>query len=485
MTANLIYHALTDPESLVRRNNLPTFGLPPYRLAYAYYTRKVFTNSGWSDYLATHELYKHTRLIFNPVPQVVDFYVDNIWRRADNVAYPKLITPALADTDSKLLLAIAQLDQWTNFWQEQEKIKQWCASTGACLVEAIDDTNSQKITQNTVWRGFIKGIEVNAAGDVQAYTVEYDAYDEDSKVWYKFKKIADKEVFRYFRDDKPFDYVGKTAVMPNPYGFCPAVLFTHSSGDDGAFTDFAKVNHANSLASHLHDNIHKEIESGKIVFSDEPSSVEVLSGASKDKNGVIVENDPRLERVILAMKGNGSIGDLSGLVKLADAEPYLKELLLSFADDYPELEYRQIIKTNCQLSGRALERLLTPAQNRLDRAAPNYDGQLIKLRQMQIAMGGMRVRDGWNARTRQQSVFAPFDLQSYELGRLDFNLKRSILIEPNEEEVVDLQTKKITNATTLAELIKSPNIWLKSLDFIDESERGEIIGVLEERRAEA
>ncbi|MCY7375995.1 MAG: hypothetical protein LH472_08495, partial [Pyrinomonadaceae bacterium] len=196
---------------------------------------------------------------------------------------------------------------------------------------------------------------------------------------------------------------------------------------------------------HLHDNIHKEIESGKIIGVDDPSSIEIISGATKDKNGIIQEFDTRLERVLLAAKGNVSVHDLAGVVKLADAHPYLKELIASFADDYPELQARAIIKESSQLSGAALERMLTSAQNRLDRAAANYDQQLIKLRQMQIAAGSLLLRE-FKSRTTQQNLFAPFSLDSYERGQIDFQLKRSLLVEATEEEREDILTKKTNRA---------------------------------------
>ncbi len=469
MALQLAYRALTDPESILAKQSADEH-LNLYRLSWAYYQSKVFApGDDWTALLSASGLYKHTRLVFNPVPQIIDFYVDNIWSQAGDEKYPKLITPVSNGVDDKLIEAVAQLDQWTNWRKDQQEVKSYAAATGNTLVEVIDDMQRGKVTQKTIWAGYVKGVTLNDAGDVQQYALEYEVYDSKEKKSYKYGKIVTKEEIRYFRDDKPFDY-GVGAVIPNAYGFCPAVWFRHSGGGvngRAAFTDYAKVNHVNSLASHLHDNIHKEIESGKIIFADKPDQFTVISGGNKNSDGTLNEVDPRLDRVLIGMVGQGNIVDMSGLLKLAEAHPYLKDLLLSFGDDYPELEYRQIIKENAQLSGIALERLLTPAQNRLDRAAPNYDGQLIKLRQMQIAIAGWRTRNGWTNLTKQQQLFSPFDLTSYDRGDLDFNLKPSRLIEQTEDEREDLLMKKTNRAVVSADILPRDEL-LKILGKTDD-----------------
>ncbi len=447
--------ALVDPESLSDKPAGGAGKLDAYRLALAYYERRMFAPGGednWLAYLAARGLYEHTQLIFNVVPNVIDFYVDNIWNTANDKDNPALVTPVSFTANPGITPAVAQLDQWTNWWREQQRVKTYAAVAGSVLVEIVDESDRGKITQNTVWRGYVTDLKLNAGGDVEAYKIEYDGYDEQLKETYKFKKTVDKEAFRYYKNDNPFDYTGAGAVIENPYGFCPAVWIQHGFSGAGAFTDFNKVNHANSLAAHVHADIHKEIESAKLLNLTDPDSLRVVSGGTKNADGTINITDSRLDRVLIAAAGQGSVHDLSGLLKLAEAEPFLKNLLISFGDDYPELEYRQIIKENAQMSGIALERLLTPAQNRLDRAAPNYDGQLIKLRQMQIAIAGWRLRNGWTSLTNQQKAFAPFNLDSYASGELDFNLKRSVLIEPNADEIEDLKGKRYDNANKMSEL---------------------------------
>lgn len=475
MAFRAAYNAFTDPESEIRnlsgddRNAL-------YSQAWRYYRSNQFSRRNgedWKVYLSDRQLYKHTRLIFNPVPQIVDFYVDNIWQPVKNEDFESLVTPVSDKTDERLIEAIAQLDQWSGFQSEAQKMKRYGAATGNVLIEGIDDPAREKITHKTIWAGYVKEIELNDSGDVLSYKIEYDVLDKATNKTFKYRKEVTKEKFSYFRDDAPFVPDGRTgAVEPNPYGFCFAVWIRHT--DDGgvyglpACHNLDKVDETNSLASHLHDNIHKEIESGKLLGVDDPSTIKVIAGATQNADGTINETDPRNDHLILAAKGSVSMADLSGLLKLAEAEPYLKNLIVSFGADYPEIEYRQILKDNATLSGIALERLLIPAQNRLNGVQPYWNQQLIKLRQMQLAVGGFRLRSGgWRARTNQQALFGDFDLRSYEQGKLAFNLKPSVLVQITEDEREDLLMKKATRAASLKE-------------FVDERRVLEIAGFTEE-----
>jgi hypothetical protein len=85
---------------------------------------------------AQREMYKHTRLIYNPVPMIVDFYVDNIWRPAQNNDFESLVTPLSPKTDEAIIEAVAQVDQWSNFLADAQKIKRYAAATGNVLSRA-------------------------------------------------------------------------------------------------------------------------------------------------------------------------------------------------------------------------------------------------------------------------------------------------------------------------------------------------------------
>lgn len=427
-----------------------------YAQSWAYYGGKMFSRRDgvdWTYYLSVRQLYKHTRLIYNPVPQVVDFYVDNLWQAAHDEEVESLVTPVAEGTDEALKAAIAQIDQWSVFASEAAKIKRYGVATGNVLIEGIDDLQREKVLHKVIWPAYVADLVLNDTGDVLSYALEYPVTDPQTERPYKYRKEVTRETFKYFRDGVPFTPEGKSAAIEeNPYGFCFAVWIKHrdTGADLGecAFRDWDKVDEANSFGSHLHDNVHKLIES-PVVVSTKGEIVPIVGASTNSQTGEIIPQDPRLNWVVFKTAEGASVHDLASKLKLAEAHPYLRDLLTSFSDDYPELQAAAIIRDNSQLSGAALERMLTPAQNRLDGVQPNWNQQLIKLRQMQIAVAGMRYNDGDWTRDKQRSLFAPYDLDSYAAGDLDFNLKRSVIVHQTDDEQEELMIKKATRASTL------------------------------------
>lgn len=470
-----------DPEAQLRdltheeRVNL-------YGEGWAYYTNKMFsTRDGlnWEGYLTMRELYKHTRLIYNPVVPIVDFYVDNIWQKADRDDFELLVTDVEEDVDEPLVDAISQLDQWGNWLSESMKAKRYAAATGEVLIEGVDDLDRQKVYHKICWPGFVRDIELNATGDVVGYVVEYDVFDRSAGKTFVYRKEVTKDEYRYFKDDKAWVPPGKTAaVEPNLYGFVFAVWIRHrdDGGDHGApaVNNLDKVDNINSLASHIDDFIHRDIESPKIIGAS--GEIVPIIGGYKDKTGVVHPQDPRLNWVVLkadTTKGSVAVHDLSGVLKLGEASPELERQLKSFEQDYPELQAATIMKENAQLSGAALERMLGPAQNRLDGVQPGYNQQLIKLRQMQVAIGGMRANGGgWTNMTDQQKRFKPFNLNSYGQGKLDFGIKRAQLVHESEGEIEDTKMKKANRADVLLNI------------GVDELEALQVAGYTEEQAQE-
>lgn len=459
MAIKAAWRAFTDPESEVRDLSRDD-RMEMYAEAWNYYRNRMFSprdGKTWSAYLAQRELYKFIRLIYNPVPNIVDFYVDNIWQPANNGRFPNLQTPLQPQTNEKLIEAVAQLDRWGNFLTESQKIKRYTAATGNVLVEVIDDLGRQKVLHRTVWPGYVTEIELNSTGDVQNYTLEYEVFDRELKESYIFRKVVTKETFSYFRDDRPFVPDGQTSeVEANPYGFCPAVWIRHTDdgGDFGlpACLHFDKIDEINSLASHLHDNIHKNIESPKVISTE--GDILPIIGANKTSDGRLTTQDPRLNWVVFKAGKGASVSDLAGSIDLADSHPYLSDLIKSLEDDYPELQAAAMIRENSQLSGAALERMLTPAQNRLDSFQAGYNDQLIKLRQMQLAIAGFRANgNGWGSLSSQQQAFKPFSLSSYEKGDLDLSMRPATLVGETEAEREELLLKKASRATTLTGIV--------------------------------
>jgi hypothetical protein len=460
---NAALQAWQDPSSVVsdytRRSRQEEFAI-----AWLYYRDQMFAaGQNWDTYLSARDLYKHTRLIFNPVPSVVGFYEDHVFSSPDNSRAledgTQLVTNVFDSTPEDLQAAIAQLDQWGNWQSEAYRAVRYCAVTGSVLIELQDDLVREKILHQIRWPGQVQNLMLDSQGNVKAYAVEFQVQEGVNR--YRYRKEIDQDEFRYFRDDAPYIPEGRdAAVEANPYGFVPAVWIKHI--DDGsdlgnpAFSKLDKLNELNSIVSHAHDHIHRQIESPKVLSTD--GEIKSVTGAvgnvSATGTGSISPYDTRRDWMLLKAPSGASVLDLAGILKLAEADPYIDRTLSSFSSDYPELQAHEIIKANSQLSGAALERMLAPSQAKLDRACAQYFQQIIKLRQMGIAIAGWRQNGGgWLNNTIQQQRFKPFNLDSYEKGDLNFGIKRSLLIENTESEVEDLLTKKAARATELEPMV--------------------------------
>jgi hypothetical protein len=446
-----------------------------YNRAWAYYrgnSAAVYT----AAYRALCEsegrkIYAHTRLIVNPVPSIVDFYVNNVFQSSPEVLEDGsvLITPLTDGVDDGLKGAIAQLEQWGNWLATFPKIVRFGAATGGLLIEVEDDFEREKVIETVRWPGLIRDKTLDATGNVKDYTLQYKAWDAQAKEFYTLRKEVDDSGIRFFRNDKPFDPPGRdekttgrvsAGVYEHDYGFCPAVYIKHDDdGDHGtpAVPDKTGIDEANSLLSHRHDHQHKAIEAGKVLATS--GQVVPVTGAIAltDRmgraTGAISTYDTRDDWLLLKMP-DGSVHDLGSSFDLSEGDPDVTRLLESFERAYVELQAYEILKNKAEMSGAFLERMLAPAQKKLDRSAANYHQQLVKLRQMQTAISGWRYNGGgWTRRDAQQQKFAPYSLDSYSKGDLNFGVKRSLLIQGTPMEEEELKGKRAERAKNLEGLV--------------------------------
>lgn len=457
-----------------------------YSTAWAYYRGQMFDGAGtgfldyYSGYLTRYGLYKHTRLLYNPVPAIVDFYIDHIYPGSDPEILDDgtiLVTPVLDGTDDDLKIALAQLDQWGNWLPEAHKLVRYAANVGSCLTEVVDDLGREKILHEHIWPSFVVDLDLDKQGNVKLFKYEHKVFDRVKNLHYLYGKQIDEDSIREYKDGKPFDY-GEGAGRDNPYGFVPAVWIKHEDdgGENGVppITSYAPIDEINSLASHTHDAIHKDIEASKLI-SVKGGMLPIMgaSGSVTGQGGQLTAYDTRRDRMILKSEEGASVHDLGSVLDLAKADPSIDRQLSSFENHYAELQATEILKNKSQLAFNTLVRLLGPAQAKLDRAAPNYNQQVIKLKQMQIAIAGYRVGNGWTKRDAQQEKFGQFGLASYARGELNFGLKRALLVQETEMEKEELRAKRVETAQAADGLFdhESRLAWIEP----DEKTRKEIM----------
>lgn len=409
-----------------------------YDYRWSYYNNSVFEDlATWTLYKSNYRLYRFTRSLYNPASRLVNFYSGAVYPGRLSVEKgQKSAIPLNEKTDDKLRLAIGQLWQWSN-WQENKGVYvRYGAALGDTLLEVIDDPIRANVTLQNCWPGHVADIELDPTGNVKMYVLEYDAYDDNDRV-YKFRKTVDGDNFTVEHDNMVVERYA------NPYGFVPACWVRHrNEGNDHgapAMRHVSKWDELNSLATHAHDQLHKLMAAPVIVAG--TGSIESLD--NKPKLGASQDNRQAQE----------SLGVLKGppdttlqSITLPTQEPlaYMEKLLTEIEHDHPELTFYSQLREMTQVTGPAAMALMGDVGALLGDAQATYDQQLIKALQMGIAIAGWRLEQrDWQNPNKQQQAFAGFNLDSYKAGNIDFEIDERELIPQTEQEKLMLEQTKV------------------------------------------
>jgi len=436
-----------------------------FRLLWSFYANDIFEDRYiWGFYRAQFGLYRNIRQIYNPTRRLVDLYASTIYpgvlsedgkRLPEGVA---LAVPLAADTPPELVSAIGQFWNWSNFQAQKSVLVRYGAICGSVLVELVDDIKARKVTSHVVWPGLIQDLVLDATGNVKEYILRYLATD-DRGFQYEYRKDVDAKSIRFYRDGDPFDY-GEGAAYPNPYGFVPAVWVKHTDiGSDFGLPaihgTLGKVDELNSLSAHVHDQIHKIIASPTVFWSDgrvgnlngkqapDPAGAGVVGKRGPTDDFVDIDTD---RESLLYLRGpqGGHVESLAGNLPLRDTLAYIQQLIGEIEQDHPELTLYKELRAMSQVTGPAASRLVGDAAGLIAEAAANYDQQLIKLFQMGVAIAGWRLNNGdWGLTDRQREKFAPFDLDSYIRGDLDFFISPRPLVPQTRREQLDAERAEL------------------------------------------
>lgn len=422
-----------------------------YALLWAYFDNAMFDRTAafgnaflWSQYKSVYSLYRNIRLIYNPVTRLVNFYAGNVYPGilSTSGSLPEGIPNAIpfeSDTPTLLKEAIGQLWQWSNWQAKKSVLVRYGAALGSVLVEVTDDLEHRKVALSVIWPGKVAHLELDSADNVKAYAIEDMASDDVTSQTYVYRKEVDKDAFRYFRDGQPYDY-GDGSVVPNPYGFVPAVWVKHSDtgsdiGSPAIAGSLGKIDELNNLASHIHDQIHKVIGAPLVLWSD--GSLRNLFGTTKrgmTEDSPVPESD---QESVLMLKGptGGRVDSLAGALDLTSSLAAMDRQIEEIEKNHPELTVFEKLQEMSSITGPAVSRIIMPTVARLVEAQANYDQASIHLFQMAVAIAGMRATSGaWGTLNRQQQKFVPFSLDSYARGDLDFTITPRPLLIPTKLE---------------------------------------------------
>jgi hypothetical protein len=467
-----------------------------YDAAWALYDGSAFRiASGKLTNIRKHaRLYRNTRLLFSHAGKVGDFYgamVNQGTLATDGKRLPDGSPGAIpidpqtgSDAGNAQLLAAVATTWDRSRWQQYMGLRPLYGSIlGECLTEMIDVPSSHMVFPQTVWPGFVAGLDLNIVGDVTAYALEYPVtrVEGGRQVTFRYRKEVDKEEFRHYRDlggqFQPWDPDGRGAVVANPYGFVPAIWDRHKLGRNGralsAIQDtIPALYEVNSFFSQGMDYTRR-------TFST-PAAVKGYEGPARPTLGPAPGSDPNAwaeqqDWVPVSVQGGVEIlqFDMGEAIQIVDR---VRDFVL---DANPEASFYHELRQMSTLTGPAVERALGDAVGRVTRARAGYDPQSIKQFQMQVAMCGFRYHDpsseGWRANgglSDRDRVFAPFDLTSYPKGDLDMSILDRPVVPRTDEERLELVERR--------ERLRYPDS-LVALGYEEGEKKGQAGFVLSER----
>lgn len=419
-------------------------------------------------------LYDNTRLLWRHARSTVRLYAQTVYLgplSTDGKPLPDgtlgaipldpQVTGDRSDARNQALLkACAEL--WTMWnWRRYKSFRPKVAAIlGDSLTELVDDVDRGKVFPRTIWPGYVTDdLELDDAGNVKRYVLEYQVQIVESTAFgqtvkgetYRFRKEVDGEAFRYFKDDKPFDYFGPgSAVQENFYGFVPAIwdrmeIGWGNRGIGVLDQTWRQAREMNSMLSHAMDYQRKQfaapiVVAGRIVTNrNSPERVITMPrpAESGDRQTDAEATSERLD--ILEVTGEGG-GISSILFDLGQTKELLAFLQESIYAENPEGKAWDRLREQSQVTGPGAERMIGDIVGLIKDARDSLDPGTVALHQMAIAIIGERLRRGDYAPavlTSRHEAFRDFDLDSWRRGQLDMIIRDRPVIPESEREKVD------------------------------------------------
>lgn len=429
---------------------------PSYRHLWNLYENSAFENIGaYGPYRGQYRLYRQIRLLYNPTHRLCNFYSTVIYPgllTADVSALPegtRLAVPLAEDTTPETRAALDQLWAWSRWQINNSTLCRYGAVAGNVLVEVVDDIDEGRVYLNIVWPSLVTYLDLDPTGSILSYVLQYPARD-DSGNYYEYRKEVDREKISFFKNGLAFDY-GEGTAYANPYGFVPAVWIKHKDlgGNAGApaiHGSIGKIDELNSLASHVHDQIHKVIGAPIVLWTDgKPGRLFGDSGQQKRAPTTPYDTTDLDREGVLMLTGplGGKVESLAGQLQLHEAAEHMLMLQTEIEADHPEVTMYRQLRSMSQVTGPAATRLMGDVVANVDEAAANYDAGCVQAFAMALAIGGWRANRGdWGALTPERALFTPFNLD--QATSMHVRIMPRALIVMSEIEQLELQQLRDT-----------------------------------------
>jgi len=427
-----------------------------YTIAERYYANAMYerADSRESVIQGWYGLPRNLRPVLSLVKPAIDWWpatlFGNVWT-ADGLpasdGQPNLLHYD-RDTADEVRLAMQTAYTWANGGAE---IPAWCRQ-GAMLGDAFGEIQVDYVRRKAYpkfWHPkHIQNIAWNDSGDVIGFTIEMPMQLPDG-TRYRWGKIVDKETITTLKDGLPFGYDGNPAVIPNPWGFVPAVwwMFVNAGGQHGqSVTDglYPVLDEVNGIVGSIDDYIHRFIKQPILIETPDTATAkrkldESAAAGKRGPTGDLANPNADRESLTSHMVPPGTaVHHLIQDLGLAASDPHVARLLDNIDANLPELTIDKRIAEARQVTGPGGRFIAAPMQRRVNHSFGNIASGLVKLGQMACSINGELIRTGEfglrSTLTEQMRAFEPFSLASFDRGDLRCGLVTPKLVTPTMAE---------------------------------------------------
>jgi len=365
--------------------------------------RVYYLNNGLYDTLRA-ALYSvaaeaaNLRALRNPAYRVVEFYAAKIWPGMLPDALPMEM---LESANPNIERRIWDVWTWSNWNARKQVLVRWQAIYGNSFIKVAGDSARKQIILQVIDPRHVVALDLDdrdaviyiridtpmkrrtAQGDEETYTY--------TEIW---DKVADR--LRVYEHQRGWG----VAALPAPIlersireqtrcDFVPVVHTKHKDvGEDlgvGAFQlQMDKIDEANRMATRLHEIIfrhNKPLWAALANMVDAAGRPMPAPRLADETNGDLALSENEILRLPGMSKLEALVPNLNFADHLAVVEAQMQEL----QRDLPELAYYEM--RGADLSGTAIDLLLTDAKDRLLEARGNAEAGLVRAQQMGLSIG--------------------------------------------------------------------------------------------------
>jgi hypothetical protein len=411
----------------------------------------------YSDWYKHKEgLYKHIRGLRNPIARLVNIEVSKIFGGFINYETFKDGALPIMGADERLLEAIRTVWQWSNMDALKRAYPYEGSSKGDSALIVIDDTRRQKVYLEVLDPCKVKDVEFDNLGNVKSIYICYTKTDDKGKD-YEFGYYIDKEKFATFKNGEPYAYMedesgNGLAEWPNPYGFVPVEWTQHRNlglkfGAVSFQDSRSKIDNLNDLVSLVHDNVRKNVLTKYAVKGMNPET-----NSSGTPPIISLGSDQRDQSPMLSLGDNGDIFPIRSELDIAGAMQVVDGMIQELENDLPQLTLSRLTGSMKGISGTAIENLAADGVDIIEDLQSTYKSGLTSATKMALSIASFR----------RYPQFRGYNLNSYESGALDFEIKARPIFKDS------LSVKEVIELTLQAANSSAAKLVLPKLGYSDE-----------------